>query len=154
MWQNREPKHMTLCMGCKNACGETACSWATDFKPVDGWIAEPTIVSEKYSYAQPSFHVLWCPQFVRGHSDVKWEDGDIRNLVFEIILQAVEDWKALDFGKISEKRYRSDLIKASDLISFFNSKYFAYLCKMTMDNKPDEIRAALHIPERSDVEWS
>jgi hypothetical protein len=141
-------------MNCKNACGKAACSWATDFTPVEGWIAEPTILSEKYSYSQPSFCVLWCPQYERGHSEVEYEDNDIRNLVFEIILQAVEDWKALDFGKISERRYRSELIKASDLISFFNSKYFAYLCKITLDNKPDEIMAALHVPERSDVEWS
>ena len=153
MWQNRDPKPMTKCMNCRNACGKTACSWATDFTPVEGWIAEPTVLSEKYSYTQPSYCVLWCPQYSRGHSEVEYGDGDIRNLVFEILLQAVEDWKALDYGRIKEKRFRSDIIKADDLISFFNSKYFNYLVKLCLGFKPRQIRKALHVPYREVVEW-
>ena len=153
MWQNREPKPMTKCMNCKNACGETACSWAREFKPVDGWVAEPTVLSPNQNYREDSYLVLYCPQFEKGHSEVKWDEADARMLAIETLIQAVEDWKSLDYGKIDERRTKSEVIFAKDLVQFFNSKYFAYLLRLTVNYNAKRVRQALHVPELEVVVW-
>ena len=60
-------KH-TLCWECAKACGR--CAWSREFKPVPGWVAQPTIINNnalryKGRYT-PSFHVIECPEFVKG----------------------------------------------------------------------------------------
>ncbi len=50
----------TLCWECAKSCGE--CSWAREFKPVEGWEAKPTTIKgEGYKYR--SYRVISCPQF-------------------------------------------------------------------------------------------
>lgn len=53
-------KH-TLCWLCKNAGG--GCSWSKTFKPVKGWVAEPTILHISKDQTLNSFNVESCPQF-------------------------------------------------------------------------------------------
>lgn len=50
----------TLCWECANSCG--GCSWSQEFKPVEGWEAEPTIVEDTQCEYE-SFNVKSCPQF-------------------------------------------------------------------------------------------
>ena len=46
------------CFKCaKSSCG--GCSWAKDFTPVEGWIAETV----KYNN---SYRIYWCPEFEEG----------------------------------------------------------------------------------------
>lgn len=155
MWkEGASQKHQSLCCVCANACGKTACSWAKEFKPVEGWVAEPTVLSPNQPYSENSYDVIFCPKFVHGHGDVDLDDGDARRLAIEILSQAVEDWKALDSGKIWERRFLSEVIKLPDLVNFFNSKYFAHLVKMTLPVTPSEIRKALGVPRITGVVWS
>lgn len=155
MWkEGASQKHQSLCCACANACGKTACSWAKEFKPVEGWVAEPTVLSPNQPYAEDSYDVVFCPQYVRGHGEVDFDDGDARRLAIEILAQAVEDWNALERGKIWERRFLSEVIKLPDLVSFFNSKYFAHLVKMTLPVTPSEIRKALGVPRITGVVWS
>lgn len=65
----------TLCWRCVNAVpdGERGCSWSREFKPVDGWDAEPTLVRAKYGAFDhhktgfiESFQVKACPEFEEG----------------------------------------------------------------------------------------
>ena len=153
MWKNYEPKLMSKCQSCVHACGETACSWAKDFAPVEGWIAEPTVISPNQPFRQESYLVYYCPKYERGHSEVEWDDGDIRDLCFNILLQAVEDWKALDYGAIEQRRVNGEYIKAADYIQFFNSRYFKWLVKNCLEFSPGEIRRALRIPIGEECAW-
>ena len=57
------------------------------------------------------------------------------------------DWKALDYGAVESLRYKSEIIKREDLVHFFNTKYFEWLVRMTINVDPERIRAALKIPE-------
>lgn len=154
MWNDgQDPKLISICGSCVNALGETACEWAENFTPVDGWTATPMMISENQRYAQQSYLVERCPKYKRGHSKVDYGGGDIKRIVLETLIQAVEDWKALDYGRIEEKKYCGQLIRSEDLINFFNSKYFAYLVKHCTNYKPRQIRKALHVPYREVVIW-
>lgn len=154
MWNNgTDPLKISICGNCRNALGRTACEWATSFIPVEGWEAEPTVLSENQHYAEDSYLVQKCPKFVYGHSKVDYGGGDIKRIVLETLIQAVEDWKALDYGRIEEKKYQGGVIRSEDLINFFNSKYFNYLVKHCTNYKPRQIRKALHVPYREVVRW-
>ena len=145
MWQTGYK--ISKCQSCKNALGKTACSWAKAFTPVDGWDAEPTVISAGYAFEESSYNVRHCPLYVRGNSEVEWGGGDFNRLLVEVIYQAVVDWKALDYGAVESLRYKSEIIKREDLVHFFNTKYFEWLVRMTINVDPERIRAALKIPE-------
>lgn len=55
--------HIQPCTTCKNAvCG---CEWSEEFKPVPGWVAEPTIIG-RLSYNIPSYRIISCPKYDEG----------------------------------------------------------------------------------------
>lgn len=137
---------MNRCSRCKRATGLRPCSWADRFEPVKGWVAEKTVVSPNNHYTFESYDVKWCPLYERGHAKIGLDDGDVQNLVCEIILQAVEDWKALDFGRIDEIRIRGQIVRRWELIDFFNSKYFSHLCAVCLPHTAAAIRKALKVP--------
>jgi hypothetical protein len=58
-------KGFNMCENCKNCCPHEAntCEWALDFKPVPGWTAEPTIISERGECPIESYHIISCPKF-------------------------------------------------------------------------------------------
>ena len=62
MTQFRRDELGQLCWLCKNACG--GCNWSKYFKPVDGWIAEPTIVKDSGGDFS-SYKIHKCPEFIR-----------------------------------------------------------------------------------------
>lgn len=56
----------SLCWSCKRATG--FCSWSRDFKPVQGWEAEPTLVKSQQGAKNSvveSYNVKKCPLFER-----------------------------------------------------------------------------------------
>lgn len=64
--KNHKPSLCWDCYRCDHWINEpVVCSWARDFKPVEGWKAEPTefwMGKRKI----PSFHVIECPLFLKG----------------------------------------------------------------------------------------
>ena len=54
-------KNYQLCWTCKNACG--GCEWSRDFKPVKGWTAEKTIISETAGSFE-SYKITKCPKYI------------------------------------------------------------------------------------------
>ena len=51
------------CWTCQNSCG--GCNWSREFKPVDGWEAEKTILISNGEYAD-SYRIISCPEYKRG----------------------------------------------------------------------------------------
>ena len=43
-----------LCWSCSKACGGSDCSWANKLQPVEGWEAEPSIVT---------YRIIECPLY-------------------------------------------------------------------------------------------
>jgi len=77
------------------------------------------------------------------------QDREVLDLAFGIIEQAVRDWKVLEYGsKESAMVEKGEWIHRKELVEFFFSKWFARLCE-PLHYSPEEIRAALHIPEDS-----
>lgn len=62
MKTGRTPKFQ-LCWYCSKACNG-GCSWSREFKPVSGWIAEPTYWKANGIHAE-SYKITSCPEFVR-----------------------------------------------------------------------------------------
>lgn len=54
----------TICWGCQRSCTKESdqCSWVRSFRPVAGWVAEPTVCDK--SVGETSFNVRSCPMFV------------------------------------------------------------------------------------------
>ena len=79
-------------------------------------------------------------------------DREILDLAFGIIEKAVQDWKVLEYGrKESAMVEKVDWVHREDLLEFFFSKWFARLCE-PLAYTPEEIRAALNIPE--ELRWT
>lgn len=51
-----------LCWHCQNVC--CGCSWSRCFKPVNGWIAEQTIIKDSTKDFS-SYKVHKCPEFIK-----------------------------------------------------------------------------------------
>ena len=52
-----------LCCTCSKAYG--GCSWSRNFKPVEGWTANPTIITHG-DRTMDSFEIIECPEWERG----------------------------------------------------------------------------------------
>ena len=61
--EERRNKREQLCCRCQNACG--GCSWSRKFVPVDGWVANPTIIKDSEGDIT-SYRIISCPEFVEG----------------------------------------------------------------------------------------
>lgn len=63
----------SLCWYCDNAYG--GCEWAQEFKPVEGWNAEPTEIKDKTRDTTiSSYNVKSCPKFIPDEKFTK-KDG-------------------------------------------------------------------------------
>lgn len=60
---NNGKPHVQPCTTCKNFAG--GCEWSERFEPVEGWVAEPTIIG-RYSYTIDSYRIISCPKYERG----------------------------------------------------------------------------------------
>lgn len=55
------------CWSCKKACG--GCNWSAFFKPVDGWVAEPTTIKNSLGDGKKdmgSYRIISCPEYMEG----------------------------------------------------------------------------------------
>lgn len=72
--QKGDKYRATLCWKCANAVpnreGTRGCSWSKEFKPVEGWDAEKTVLFTGYwnskRFGTDSYIVKSCPEFVEG----------------------------------------------------------------------------------------
>lgn len=79
-------------------------------------------------------------------------DREILNLSYAILESAVEDWKALDYGRKTEAMVeKGEWVKRDETVAFFFSQWFSQLCE-PLHYSPEEIRAALNIPP--DAWWA
>lgn len=70
------------------------------------------------------------------------------DLVCEIIVQAVEDWRYLKSKDIGATLYLTQMIYKAELVDFFNSKLFEeYLQAALPELEPADVRLALNIPK-------
>ena len=60
--ENGTAENQTLCWCCKN----NNCDWLYEHKPIDGWVAYPTVIDNKCGRITNSYMVLSCPQFKQG----------------------------------------------------------------------------------------
>ena len=59
--RRRQMENEQLCWGCKNVY----CDWVSHFKPVNGWVAEHTVVKDSNGDFT-SYRIKKCPKFTRG----------------------------------------------------------------------------------------
>ena len=91
-----------------------------------------TYLSERYS------HVKTAPDEVT---------QSYIDLICEIIVQAVEDWRYLKSKDIGATLYLTQMIYKAELVDFFNSKLFEeYLQAALPELEPADVRIALNIP--------
>ena len=138
---------MNKCGRCIHATNSDKCPWATRFEPVPGWVAEKTVISPNQDYRVESYYIKACPLYERGHSSPEYDLDDIRTLIAETLRQAADDWKMLEYGRIAEKRVAAQVIKASDLLEFFQSKDFAAMYRFVTRRDPVFALEALKIKE-------
>lgn len=92
-----------------------------------------TYLSERYS------HVKTAPDEVT---------QSYIDLICEIIVQAVEDWRYLKSKDIGATLYLTQMIYRAELVDFFNSKLFEeYLQAALPELEPADVRIALNIPK-------
>ena len=68
-----------------------------------------------------------------------------RRLVCGILQQAVDDWKALDYGAFRETMFNGNVISRFELVQFFNSEDFDKMAGFCGIN-PNAARKALKVP--------
>lgn len=81
---------------------------------------------------------------------LKFDNTDeMMSLGYAIVESAVEDWKALDYGRKPEVMVdKGEFVDRMETVAFFFSKWFVTLCSH-LPYTPEEIRAALNIPEEA-----
>lgn len=72
---------------------------------------------------------------------------DVFDLAYVILERAVEDWKALDYGRRSEVIVDKELVERDEVVEFFFSKWFEILLNATLPYTPAQIRRYIHMPE-------
>ena len=84
----------TLCWKCARAYG--GCNWSDGWKPVDGWVAEPTTV-KLGTRSVKSYFVKNCPEFEheKAMRPSDMTDDGVANLCGSIVKLAAWDYKNL-----------------------------------------------------------
>ena len=67
-----------------------------------------------------------------------------RSIVAAILEQAVEDWKALDYGERASKVFTGQVIHREELLKFFRSEEFVAMANY-LSIRPNAARIALRI---------
>ena len=70
-----------------------------------------------------------------------------KEIISEVILQAVSDWKALNYGEWAETLFISQVVRRHELITFFNSPEFEAMARY-VGLPVDATRSKLKIPIR------
>lgn len=150
----------SICWDCENATNASECSWAESLEPVLGWYAKKTILGKAVAL-NGSFYVMNCPKFKRdsygygitpayklfeeSRKAKRLHNDEAINLAEAIIEEAVEEWKALLFGELTEAYYCNDKIQRKDVLIFFFSEDFENLLSMFSERTPSQIRHLLKI---------
>lgn len=71
----------------------------------------------------------------------------VRNLVVAILLQAVDDWKALNWGEYYSTTYCGQVVYRGELYAFFMSEEFESMCEMVFEASVSDIRKKLRLRE-------
>lgn len=159
--RNGNDKPKSICWDCENATNANSCSWTESFEPVRGWSAKNTLIGRAGAQTE-SYCVLECPKFKRnsynygidradimcgGSKKLRLFDDDVVRLAEAIIEQAVEDWKALLFGDLTETYFCNEKIKRDKTLEFFFSKDFEILLSTFSDRLPEQIRSWIRITD-------
>lgn len=59
--KKRQQRGEQLCWMCSKAYG--GCNWSACFEPVEGWTAEPIVLSPKSPYPVHTYHISECPEY-------------------------------------------------------------------------------------------
>lgn len=81
---------------------------------------------------------------------MSYQEKGYLEIASSIIEQAVEDWKALEYGELNRTIGKpcSDYIYSEDVLSFFQSSWFEHLLSFALPtHSATEVRRALKIPE-------
>lgn len=84
--KNSKKDGQTLCWHCDHAC-KGGCSWADEFKPVNGWTAEHQVTNTLDSY-----YVKSCPLFVLAKRLKQMDDEGARALAEKVLSEAADDY--------------------------------------------------------------
>lgn len=109
-----------------------------------------------------SYKVIECPLFKRDsfdggntkdvfikHEPPKIDDSDVYALACAIIARYAEDWKALEYGKLTEVYMGGAHIYKVHVLKFFASQWFGDLLSIALPNiEPPEVWKALKIEKR------
>lgn len=76
----------------------------------------------------------------------------IHELICAVLQQAVDDWKALQYGEFRETMFCGDVIKRFELVQFFQSEDFDKMAGFCGIN-PAAARKALKIPAKGELAW-
>ena len=161
--KNNQDTPKSLCWDCANVTQSGKCPWADNFDPVPGWNAKPTKIYG--AYPMDSYVVLSCPIFKRNsfgagaercllapQKPIKINDDDLINLSEAIIENAVEDWKALQYGALTAVKFCGSTITRKDTLEFFFCEDFENFLSTFSERTPEQIRSWLKITEDMRVE--
>jgi hypothetical protein len=60
------------------------------------------------------------------------EKESIRALMASVVRQTLEDWEALDYGRLKCRRVHSNTVYRDELVSFIKSEEFAQMCEFAV----------------------
>lgn len=69
------------------------------------------------------------------------------DLTYVILERAVEDWKALEYGRRAEVIIDKELVEREEVVEFFFSKWFEVLCQAALPYTPAQVRRYIKMPE-------
>lgn len=129
-------KKSSLCWKCKKSVG--GCSWSREFKPVNGWKAERTIISNhsnrgnKYQRTKiESYIVSECPEFDGGKLEKAKVNDALIEAIVKLIIKDYRYWLVYTTKRPEDKeaRMKFDDINIGILADIF---------------KPDVIKTIFH----------
>lgn len=136
---------VSLCAYCSNAFD--GCEWSSAFEPVKGWLADPVSVRYYNHGAREkslSYNVFDCPKFVEDDGKREYGKSGYKRLAALVLLAAVEDWNALDRGRLRVAQRVGEPVERTEMVNFFRSEFFEDLCAECLpDYTPNQIRIAL-----------
>ena len=146
------------CWTCVHASGQNACEWARNFTPIEGWKASLTKIRNGQHFIY-SYDIEECPLYAKGHKPAKAESGDYQLLLCQILAQAVEDWKALDYGRMNLLKTGRDIVYTQELVSFFASEFCDEISRLVLGRSGADVCEALgihdtEIPKPNSVKFS